>query len=469
MINQAVLLPTTSKSRPFCSAISRCDLSSHGYREEEYLLSGTSNRYITGENGLPQETGEVLSYTTRMIIRQPEKVQKSHVVIEIINSTAGFDIERVWADSWRYFVRHGITYVGITSKPNVFSALQRYDFSRYQALSWPRLDPENGPADSFWGPLDQEFGAAWDIFLEAPDYLRSAESPLHIKPGCIFLAGWSQSCSYINRLLNSFIYPGKSIREKVYNGYFAAGGVHKLSIPLCMAERKKELPAAERRVDFCPVPLVEINTESENSDFGGFQGYTARRADSDVPGFLYRYLEIPGSCHDAADSARDYTRFDTDVEQALGHPLTGFDLVPHPNRYPKRFGFHLAWRNLIAWASTGISPMHQPRIEKDGLGNNRTDFAGNAVGGLRTPLLELPTARYCSWNDHLPGGRNYLMGHEEPFSPAWLLETYGSLDAYMKRAAESTDLCIARGMLLEEDRQDMLDTAAAFAKTNGLE
>ena len=61
------------------------------------------------------------------------------------------------------------------------------------------------------------------------------------------------------------------------------------------------------------------------------------------------------------------------------------------------------------------------------------------------------------------------MGHEEPFSPAWLLETYGSLDAYMKRAAESTDLCIARGMLLEEDRQDMLDTAAAFAKTNGLE
>ena len=469
MIKQAILLPVTPQSRPFCSAAARCSLEKYGYAEAEYLLSGTSNRYITGEDGFPQSTGEALPYTTRMIIRQPKQAKPSHVVVEIINSTAGFDIERVWADSWRYFVRHGITYVGITSKPNVFSALQRYDSARYQALSWPRTDPEDGPADPFWGPLDQEMGAAWDIFLEAPEYLRSPESPLQATPKCIFLAGWSQSCSYINRLLNSFVYPGRTAGKDVYDGYFAAGGVHKLSIPLCMAERKQELPAMERRVDFCPVPLMELNTESENSDFGGFQGYSARREDSDTPGFLYRYLEIPGSCHDSTDSARDYTRFDTDVERALGHPLKGFDLLPHPNRYPKRFGFHLAWRNLIAWASSGISPIRLPRIEKDGFGNNRTDFMGNAVGGLRTPLLELPAGRYLSWNDNLPGGRNYLMGHEEPFSPAWLRETYGSLDAYIARAAECTDVCIAKGMLLPEDRQDMLDTAAAIARSNGLE
>ena len=468
MIQNSRLLPTTPESRPFCSAARRCSLEKWGYREEEYLLSGTANHYVTGADGLPQAQGSALPYTTRMILRRPEQVSSAPVVVEIINSTANFDIERVWADSWRYFVRHGIVYVGITSKPNVFPALQRYDKARYQDLFWPRSEPEDGPADPFWGPRDQEFGSIWDLLLEIPGYLRSDAGPLPGKPGLIFLAGWSQSCSYINRLLNSFVYPGKTLGPKVYDGYLAAGGVHKLGIPLCMAERDRESAPPERRVDFCPVPLIEINTESENSDFGGFQGYTARRADSDTPEFRYRCLEIPGSCHDSTDSARDYTRFDTDVEKALDHPLKGFDLVPCPNRYPKRFGFHLAWANLIAWAAQGTPPMHLPRIEKTGAGLNRTDCLGNALGGLRSPLLDLPVSRYYSWNDDLPGGRNYLMGHEAPFSPEWLQETYGSLEAYASRAAECTDVCIAKGMLLQEDRQDMLDTAVDFARRGGL-
>ena len=80
-----------------------------------------------------------MPYTNRLILRRPGQPARFSgvVLVEIINSTADFDIERIWAESWRYLVRCGIAYVGITSKPNVLPQLKRFDPTRYGALDWP--------------------------------------------------------------------------------------------------------------------------------------------------------------------------------------------------------------------------------------------------------------------------------------------------------------------------------------------
>lgn len=483
MIRTTKLLPATPESHPFCNAVERCGLSDCGYLEEEYLFSGTANLYRTGADGKPEVWFADCTYTDRMILRCPENPEQFNgaVVVEIINSTANFDIERVWAESYRYLTRHGYIYVGITSKPNVFPGLKRFDAERYSPLNWPNPAlgtyeerTDNDPRVQL-GPADQEIGYIWDILLELPAFLKSAGAynPLSQLPvRDVYLSGWSQSCSYINRLLNSFVYADKRPVKPVYDGYLAAGGVHALATPLNRYESGQPVDSMAKRVDYCPVPFIELNTESENSDADGLCGYSARRTDSDDPQFRYRLLEIAGSCHDAIGSGRDYTKFDDDTTRAMGFELHAFDRVANPSDYPKHFAFHLAWRNLLLWVRQGIAPMRVERIRQNGRGENRKDALGNTIGGLRTPLLDVPTARYYNWGEMRgpdnSAVRNELFGHLERFSAEWLRETYGSLKTYRELAEISVEDCIARGMLLPEDAEEMLALALARAEAQGL-
>ncbi|NBI92146.1 hypothetical protein D3Z45_16610 [Lachnospiraceae bacterium] len=483
MIKDFTKILTTEVSHPFCSAVKRCNMEQYGYVEEEYLFEGTANIYRTGMGGRPEVEYKGQPYTNRFIVRYPADAEtfSGNIAVEITNSTANFDIERVWAESYRYLMRHGHIYVGVTSKPNVFPALKKFDSGRYGALNWPnpaygiKPAPEAVEKVALLGAEEQEMGYIWDILLEMPAFLKSktAQNPLaafHVER--VYLTGWSQSCSYINRLLNSFIYPDKKPAKPVYDGYLAAGGVHSLGTPLNRYECNAPMDSMEKRIDYCPVPLVELNTESENSDEGGYGGYSARRADSDGPGFCYRYMEITGSCHDAVHSCRDYSRFDGDVEKALGFKLTGFDWISAPNDYPKHFAFHVAMHDLFLWAEKGAAPVHIPRIRQTADGRNLKDAFGNSIGGLRTPLLELPVARYISGVE-MPGAdggstMNYLMGYDEYFSAAFLNELYTDDEMYRERVRETVLWEVKHGMVLAEDAEELENYTVETAINHGL-
>lgn len=482
MIDKFDRIPVTEQSHPFCSAVQRCALTARGYAEEEYLFTGTANVYGTGSDGKPRKEQENCPYTNRMILRRPADMTRfsGSVIVEIINSTANFDIERVWINTWRYLTRHGHIYVGITSKPNVFPALKTFDPERYGALTWPnpafgsREMPEAMEKVALLGPEDQEMGLIWDMLLDLPEFLRSSsdENPLKKAPiHNIYLSGWSQSCSYINRLVNSFVYPERKEAPKVYDGYFATGGVHMLGTPLNRYECNLPLDALQKRIDFCPVPLIEVQTESENSDFGGFGGYSARRADSNVPGFLYRYMEITGASHDSAHTARDYGRFDDDVGRATGTDGAIFRRLTELNDYPEWFGFHAALHKLLLWAEQGIAPAGIPRIVQTAQGENVRDAFGNSLGGLRTPLLELPVARYLSWTE-FPASEgkniNYLMGHRERFSAALLRELYTDVAQYRTRVRRAIAREVACGMILSEDAEELEEYCVSVAVQAGL-
>ena len=205
---------------------------------------------------------------------------------------------------------------------------------------------------------------------------------------------------------------------------------------------------------------------------GGFCGYAARRPDSDAPDFRYRYLDLAGGCHDAADTGRDYLYYDDDAARALGRALRGYAHIPLLNDYPKCFAFHTALHSLRMWAEQGLPPPRLPRIPRRGDGSCRKDAFGNSPGGLRTPMLDLPAARYCSGTVYTGADgtlrTDWLKGHTEPFSPALLRELYGNITRYRALAEEAAAAAAAQGMLLPEDRAAAVEAAAARALRFGL-
>ena len=128
----------TKESFPFISAAEKPDFKAAGYVEEEYFMRGTANIYEeTGENSKKVRYQDV-PYCNRFLVRKPEHAEdfSGDVMIEILNATAGFDIDRMWILGKDEIMRRGAVYVGITSKPDVFASLKKFHADRYGEISW---------------------------------------------------------------------------------------------------------------------------------------------------------------------------------------------------------------------------------------------------------------------------------------------------------------------------------------------
>lgn len=493
MIKSMKELLSDGSSRTFMSAVRRCNIDKYNYIEKEFLFTGTANIYASGPDKLPVVKHADCEYTDRMVIRMPEDPAdfRGGVIVEINNSTCNYDIERTWAEAYKYIMRHGLIYVGITSKPNVFEALRRFDSSRYGTLNWPNPSTEPDPVENmpaFLGPKDQELGYIWDILLDLPGFLKgkSESNPLKdYNTKSVYLTGWSQSCCYINRFIKSFA-ENDSFSDRVsYDGYLSGGGLHSAVTPLNRYEAFEPFDSLDARVDATRIPLIELNTESENSNVGGYKGYDARRMDSSAPDFQYRYMEITGACHDALLSSVMYTAAENDVTKALGDDniyyrfldydayLSGNYTLPAINDYPKYYAYHLALNNLRMWAEDGVPPVSIPRIRQTGKGVNIRDAFGNSIGGIRSPLVDLPVARYTGQyvevlTDSSPVSGTKLIGRSDYFSAEMINELYKNRANYRKLVTENVRNLVAFGMILEEDADDMIEFAVDRAVKHGL-
>ncbi len=480
MICQIKELYDTEDSHFFTSAVKRCNMASYDYEEREFIIYGTANIYKTGDDNTPAVKYRDMPYTNRMTMRLPLDMGRfsGRVVVEVVNSTANFDIDRVWAESYRYLMRHGDIFVGITSKPNVFTALKRFDERRYGELTWPNPSKEPVPQNDvppFWtGPQDQETGYIWDILKETAQLFKEKREINPLKDWnvkYIYLTGWSQSCSYMTQFITSF----EKLDDHAYDGYLLAGGVRTLFTPLNRYESSAPVDGYQKRLNRAPAPVIELNTESECSDEFGFGGYTSRRVDSDEPAFRYRYMDIAGGCHDAVDTCAAYNSFDDDIAKAMGMPPGG---PPKPdfieNNYPKYFAFHVALRNLYQWVETGFPPKSYERMLQDDNGRVQKDAFGNSMGGLRTPMVNYPVCRYLCWSERVSfaTGRkvfNALAGREEPFSPEMLKELYCDLQHYRELISQDAQRLVCMGHLLKEDMKDAIEAAVFRGETAGLE
>ena len=117
--------------------------------------------------------------------------------------------------------------------------------------------------------------------------------------------------------------------------------------------------------------------------------------------------------------------------------------------------FHGAYANLDTWVRTGTPAPRAGRIEvKEVAGKPAivTDESGNAVGGVRSPYVDAPTATYHSGHGTGPGcGDNF--GYAEAFNWARLDEMYGSYKNYAAKVTRSLDRLVKDRWVTASDAQ----------------
>lgn len=462
-------------SHPFPTAVHKLGFMEAGYMEEEYFFEGTANVYEeTGEKSR-RVIHENLPYCNRFLVRKPAESERfsGNIVVEILNATAGFDIDRMWVVGAKELMRNGDIYVGITSKPDVLDSMKKADPVRYDPISWkipydrPKYQYDGVDKAALPRRKDCETGLFWDMLTELAGILRTDTVMIpEGKKRYLYLAGWSQSAAYMYTYLNYFAFPKAG--ESVFDGYLAAGGVHSFVVPLNQNDYGKEQDVRRNMITYMPVPFISVQTESENAYFDGMK---TRQEDSDAEELKYRVYEIAGATHDTKFSMLDYYAGDPDMEK-IGIVPDFPSLDDFPNDYPYEYCFYAVYRMLFSWVREGICPPHGERIKVNEDGQNKTDALGNAVGGMRTPFLDVPSAVYYPYcavkRDNGEVIKHGLFGHTEPFSACKLKKLYGNVENYRKLAEQSAQKQVENGFLLPEDVDACVEEAVHRAAEYGL-
>lgn len=478
-------IPTTSSSFPFQGTGLSGDASLRSdYVEEEYLISGHASIYDWAfPDGV--EVVETRPYVTRMLIRRPTRSDRfsGRVQLEMLNPSAGFDQQIVWAKLGDYFQRSGDVWVGVTIQPSPILALKAFNVpknavgggggnGRYDAL----FDPPGTGA-----PIFNEQGQAWDIIAQLGRLLKTdipvnPVTSTHMLADRIYLSGQSQTGAYTLTYINGFSQLQRMPDGgPIFDGYVpqAAGSPTRIN---GLGRPGSQLPADDpRRWVVAPhdVPVIHVQTETEVASGGIDPIY--RRDDSDDPLDRYRLYEVPGSSHADDDIFHDLGlrpgegTFYTAVLQLRGlnftppgipFPVDFFpvpipprdcDLTPigsfvYPNPFPLRYVEAAAFENLDVWVTKGIAAPRAGRVAVPSL--SVRDENDNAIGGIRTPYLDVPTGSF-----HVRGidGACGLAGSKSLFSEEQLRTRYRSRARYVFEVVWRTAELTRRRWILPQD------------------
>jgi hypothetical protein len=212
------------------------------------------------------------------------------------------------------------------------------------------------------------------------------------------------------------------------------------------------------------VPVVEVFAEG---DIG--TNIASRRPDSDTPPDLFRRYEIAGAAHTDPWEALSFPAAG-DMQRAAGQAsaLGNPDCTPRdvePSDFPVRYALDAAWRNLEDWVRNGVAPPHAAPLELkpdvvqpfDPERAFVTDSHGNALGGVRSPLVDVPTAR---WVGAKTGSFNCMFrGYKFSFDGAAIKTLYGTHAGYVARVRASVAALQAQRWLTTADAAQIVRDA----------
>jgi hypothetical protein len=112
-----------------------------------------------------------------------------------------------------------------------------------------------------------------------------------------------------------------------------------------------------------------------------------------------------------------------------------------------------AFANLTRWIRDGVAPPKAERIKIENPGTQQAHIAldqyGNAVGGVRTPYVDVPIATYYTTSK----GETFCpeLAHTVPFDWARLNSLYGTPQNYTAKVGQSVDRLVRERWLTESD------------------
>ena len=441
-----------TRSTPFIAWYE--DLSEFGYVEEEFLVSGDANIYeyvdAKGRGSDVRVREEAIPYTSRLLVRRPVQANRFNgtLYLAVLNPTAGWDGDPIWQNTHDYVMRSGAAYAGLTSKPVALDFLRdkwgrdpypKRDSSRYAQLEMPR------------------FGQVWDMLSEVAALLKSPGAEGNPLAGFpvrrTILTGYSQSVAYQVTYANSF-----HARDRLPDGsplidgyYLSAGGSAK-NVNRPAPETEGLPPGDPRNLVVVDVPVVRFQTETEVP-----RSYRLRQHPPDYP--LVRIYEMAGGAH------VDQATVD-EGGQALARDLALPDFAAGCDERvnPVRIGYvQSAMLEIVdQWVRGTAEPPASRVIDMtdsaDGSRAIARDAAGNALGGVRPPSLEVPLGSYLPNNTG--AGFCFLIGSYLPFDGEQLASRYPTHEGYVRQVGAAADRAVAERFLLQADAERLRAEAA---------
>ncbi len=409
----AATLPTVTPSPPGTHGYpydaaqpSLLNLSSVGYAEHEYLMSGVTNIYR--ENGTWSSNGRWsvavsqsnVPYTTRLLIRYPTNPAKFNgsVVFEWMNDTTGGDQDPIWAQMNRELIREGFAYVGVTAQNAGLVDLKAWDPARYGSLG------------------DTNDGQSYDIFTQAAQVVR-AEGPAllgGLTPRELIGTGDSQSAFRVDTYVNAFQPLSHAFSAFIAVGRWAGAA------PIGNGFVGFPDPSLVRTDN--TAPFIQVNSQGDIEQIGAA---VARQPDN---GFL-RTWEVAGTSH-IDDNEGGYEVLSEYIEQpksisviptcTLGTPVAGtgtpLDGVNQADNMPLWEVEDAAAAAMQKWLTTGVAAPHEPSqlsVVPVFLGLFDlvpTNQYGVASGGIQLPEAQVPTEDYSPINFSIGTAANYSIG-----------------------------------------------------------
>ncbi len=449
------------------------DLSSVGYEQNEYFLSGTASAYTSAQpltsNGRWNVTAASSApFKTRMVVYRPINPKRfdGTVIVEWLNVSGGVDAAAAWLTDHVQMLRSGMVYVGVSAQAvGIVGGAGSLGASNGEAGGIKGADPArygslDHPGDSYSYSIFQQAGAA--IRRDAATVLGGLE------PKRILALGESQSATRLVTYINAL----QPQSQGVYNGYFVYSRFASAAALSQAPQPTIDAPAVVLIRTDLTVPVMMFETEADVAVLG----YVAARQ---PPTKYIREWEVAGTAHydtyglveamtDTGNGAGDVKTFDTMI-----HTVSSVDggvlscpvaLNAGAHTYPLR----AAVVALSNWVATGTPPPQSPRLRVAGPSKYVTNNLGEAEGGIRTPQVAAPIAIVNGTGDTSSAGGGFckLFGTTIPFSAPKLAHLYPTHSDFVKKwdAAVASD--VSKGYLLRADAK-VLDKVATQSSIGG--
>ena len=265
---------------------------------------------------------------------------------------------------------------------------------------------------------------------------------------------------------------GLPVRKLILAGTSASAGVLINYLPAHMVYRLGDmtpiydgfLPTSNgANIGRTDVPMIQVPTTTE-----AMRGRVPTRQDGDMPGDQFRVYEFPGMPH------VDTRHVDAFRPNPCRYPISLFPLGAYMS---------VALHHLVEWADKGTVPPRADRILVDRNTANdgsliALDEFGNPRGGVRSPYVDVPSARYgfpsegavpptpntVPWIalrgeagiDRLCG----LTGYQIQLPDARLKQLYGDKATYLAKVRQRVDELTSEGWSLPLYREQILADAA---------
>lgn len=440
------------KGSPWLLGTTLIPLKDFGYEQQEFFIKGKAHAYtsagpLTEDGKWTVEPAEEADFKTRIVVYRPKDPAKFNgtVLIEWFNVSGGTEASSEWIMAHTELMRSGYAWVGVSAQQGgidgtglsvlpISLPLKTINPFRYKTL--------HHPGDKF----------AYDIFHQAA---KAVLQPQRFRPlgelpiERAIASGESQSADFLMTYVNAIV-----PREKLFDGFFIHSRLHGAASLLPELAPPEEILALRTPVQVrndLDVPVLMLQTET---DLTVLETHSDRQPDTD----MFRLWEVAGTAHadhyvgslglrdegnNPAVAKVTENRYAIPLLVKCGKPI---------NAGPQHFVVKAAIAALDTWMRTGVAPAPADRLIYDEATESlKRDHLGIAVGGIRTPFVDVPVATLSG--EGQPGDDLFcsLYGTTRLFDSATLKSLYPDQQTYASAVVASTDDAVKKGYLLPPD------------------